>query len=66
MGSQMNQDTLPTFNFEGLSEDEILETILDMHKPSKNPVIRWLWTISGSIFVVFAAIGTIIPGWPTT
>jgi uncharacterized membrane protein YbaN (DUF454 family) len=66
MGSQTNQDTPPTFNFEGLSEDEVLEAILDMHKPSKNPVIRWLWTISGSIFVVFATIGTIIPGWPTT
>ena len=66
MGSQTNQDTPSTFNFEGLSEDEVLEAILDMHKPSKNPVIRWLWTISGSIFVVFATIGTIIPGWPTT
>ncbi len=37
-----------------------------MHKPSKNAIVRWLWTGLGSIFVVFAAIGTIVPGWPTT
>ena len=66
MVGQSNQDTPQTFNFEGLSDHEILEAILDMHKPSKNPVVRWLWTVLGSIFVVFAAIGTIVPGWPTT
>lgn len=51
---------------DGLSDEEILEFILDMHKPSKNPIVRWLWTGLGSVFVVFAAIGTVVPGWPTT
>ena len=51
---------------DGLSDEEILEFILDMHKPSKNRIVRWLWTGLGSVFVVFAAIGTVVPGWPTT
>ena len=51
---------------DGLSDEEILEFILDMHKPSKNPIVRWLWTGLGSVFVVFAAIGAVVPGWPTT
>ncbi len=66
MGGQSNQTTTISLGFEGLSDEQILELILDMHKPSKNPVVRWLWTGIGSIFVVFAVIGTIIPGWPTT
>ena len=37
----------------------------DLHKPSKNPVVRWLWTGLGCIFVVFALIGILLPGWPT-
>ena len=66
MGDQSDQTNHLAITFEGLSDEDILEAILDMHKPSKNPIVRWLWTGLGSIFVVFAAIGTIVPGWPTT
>ena len=66
MEGQSNVATVPLLELQGLPDEEILESILDMHKPSKNPVARWLWTGLGSIFVVFAAIGTIVPGWPTT
>ena len=66
MGDQSNQTNPLAITFEGLSDEDILEAILDMHKPSKNPIVRWLWTGLGSIFVVFAAIGMVVPGWPTT
>ena len=66
MGDQSDQTNHLAITFEGLSDEDILEAILDMHKPSKNPIVRWLWTGLGSIFVVFAAIGTFVPGWPTT
>ena len=66
MEGQSNKATTLSDALQGLSDEEILEFILDMHKPSKNPVVRWLWTGLGIIFVVFAAIGTIVPGWPTT
>jgi len=66
MGDQSEQIASIPWAFEDLSDEEVLEAILDMHKPSKNPVVRWLWTGLGSIFVVFAAIGTVVPGWPTT
>ena len=66
MGDQSDQTNHLAITFEGLSDEDILEAILDMHKPSKNPIVRWLWTGLGSIFVVFAAIGTVVAGWPTT
>lgn len=66
MGDQSDQTNHLAITFEGISDEDILEAILDMHKPSKNPIVRWLWTGLGSIFVVFAAIGTVVPGWPTT
>lgn len=66
MGDQSDLTNHLAITFEGLSDEDILEAILDMHKPSKNPIVRWLWTGLGSIFVVFAAIGTVVPGWPTT
>ena len=66
MEEQSGQNPTPISRFEHLSDDEVLQAILDLHKPSKNPVVRWLWTVLGSIFVVFAAIGTVVPGWPTT
>lgn len=66
MEEHSSQSTAPISNIEHLSDDDAIQAILDLHKPSKNPVIRWLWTTLGIIFVVFAAIGTILPGWPTT
>ena len=64
--SEANSQHLISFNIEGKSDDEVLEYILDLHKPSRNVLVRWVWNVLGFIFVVFAAIGTIVPGWPTT
>ena len=64
--SEANSHPSFPFEFEGKSDDEILEYILDLHKPSRNILVRWVWNVLGFIFVVFAAIGTIVPGWPTT
>tara|TARA_B110000914_G_C15439376_1_gene435340 strand:- start:312 stop:788 length:477 start_codon:yes stop_codon:yes gene_type:complete len=33
---------------------------------SKNPIVKVLWVLLGSLLVVIAAIGIIIPGLPTT
>ena len=52
-------------DIKGKSDEEILENILDLHKPSRNFLVRWIWNVLGVIFVIFAAIGTVIPGWPT-
>ena len=49
-----------------LMGDEIIRDVLSNHKPSANPVVRLIWIIFGSIFVVFAGIGVLLPGWPTT
>lgn len=49
-----------------LSDDEVVHQVMSNHKPSANPVVRMVWIVLGSAFVVFAAIGVIIPGWPTT
>ena len=66
--SSSEANSHPSFHFdiEGKSDDEILEYILDLHKPSRNILVRWVWNVLGFMFVVFAAIGTIVPGWPTT
>ena len=64
--SEANSHPSFPFEFEGKSDDEILEYIFDLHKPSRNVLVRWVWNVLGFIFVVFAAIGTIVPGWPTT
>ena len=52
--------------FFGLSEEAIIESVLDEHKPSRNPFVRGLWITVGSIGVLFAIIGIFLPGWPTT
>ena len=64
--SEANSHSSISFDIEGKSDEEILEYILDLHKPSRNILVRWVWNVLGFIFVVFAAIGTIVPGWPTT
>jgi len=52
--------------YASLSDDEVVHQVLANHKPSTNPVVRIVWIVFGSIFVVFAAIGVFLPGWPTT
>ena len=55
MEGHSDQNSTIISAIEHLSDEEILEAILDLHKPSKNPVVRWLWTALGSIFVVFCS-----------
>lgn len=64
--SEGNSNLANSFDIIGKSDEEILELILELHKPSRNFLIRLFWNILGVIFVIFAAIGTVIPGWPTT
>ena len=47
-------------------DEAIIQRVLSEHKPSRNPFIRGLWISFGSLAVVFAIIGIIVPGWPTT
>jgi|TARA_B110000902_G_scaffold131142_1_gene152450 uncharacterized membrane protein YbaN (DUF454 family) len=51
-----------------LSNDDeaVIQRVLSEHKPSKNTFIRGLWIVVGSLAVVFAVIGIVVPGWPTT
>ena len=56
----------PQNPFLSLSEDEIIQRVLGEHKPSRNPFVRGLWIVIGSLGVVFAVIGIFVPGWPTT
>jgi|TARA_B110000967_G_scaffold194591_1_gene223247 uncharacterized membrane protein YbaN (DUF454 family) len=56
----------PQNPFLSLSEEEIIQRVLGEHKPSRNPFVRGLWIIIGSLGVVFAVIGIFVPGWPTT
>ena len=65
MEGQLDQSATSLPVFTGHSDEQIVIAILDLHKPSKNPVVRWLWTGLGCIFVVFALIGIFLPGWPT-
>jgi uncharacterized membrane protein YbaN (DUF454 family) len=64
--SEANSTSSISLDIESKSDEEILDYILDLHKPSRNILVRWIWNVLGGIFVIFAAIGTIIPGWPTT
>lgn len=49
-----------------MTDDEVIHAVLSEHKPSANPVVRAVWIGFGSVFVVFAGIGVLLPGWPTT
>lgn len=53
-------------DYGALNDEEIVHVVLSEHKPSSNPIVRIVWISCGLIFVVFAAIGIILPGWPTT
>ena len=48
------------------TDAEFIEDVLANHKPSANPVVRLVWVVFGSIFVLFACVGVLLPGWPTT
>ena len=50
----------------GMDDDAIILHVLAEHKPSRNPIVRLLWVSVGCLAVVFAFIGIIVPGWPTT
>ena len=58
---------VPILN-EGLSslDEAVIQRVLAEHKPSRNPFIRGLWVSFGGLAVIFAIIGIIVPGWPTT
>ncbi|MDG1557767.1 MAG: YbaN family protein [Candidatus Poseidoniaceae archaeon] len=58
---------VPILNEGSSSLDEVvIQRVLAEHKPSRNPFIRGLWVSFGSLAVIFAIIGIIVPGWPTT
>ncbi|MDP6870445.1 MAG: YbaN family protein [Candidatus Poseidoniaceae archaeon] len=48
-----------------ISPDAAIENVLQAHKPTANPIAKIIWVCLGSVFVVFAYIGTLLPGWPT-
>lgn len=52
--------------YAALSDEEVIRQVLAHHKPSANPIVRIVWIVVGSVFVVFAGIGVFLPGWPTT
>ena len=49
----------------GLTREDVLQSVLEEHKPTSNPIAKVIWVILGVIFVGFAYIGTLLPGWPT-
>ena len=42
--------------YESLTDSEVIETVLALHKPSANPLVRTVWVVIGSIFVVFLSL----------
>ena len=50
---------------EGFSPECDIEKILQAHKPTTNPITKIIWMSLGFVFIVFAYIGTLLPGWPT-
>ena len=48
------------------SDEAVVTRVLAEHKPSRNPLVRGVWIVIGSLAVVFAVIGLVVPGWPTT
>ena len=52
--------------YAALSDEEVIHQVLANHKPSANPIVRIVWIVVGSVFVVFAGVGVFLPGWPTT
>jgi uncharacterized membrane protein YbaN (DUF454 family) len=50
----------------GVNDEAVIHRVLGEHKPSRNPLVRFIWVLVGCLAVVFAFIGIVIPGWPTT
>ena len=48
------------------SDEVVIKRVLAEHKPSRNPLARILWIGIGGLAVIFAVIGIVVPGWPTT
>jgi len=49
-----------------MDDESIIQHVMAEHKPSSNPLVRSVWIGFGSVFVLFAGIGVLLPGWPTT
>ena len=64
--SESSLDSIPALQTKNDSDDVVVQRVLSEHKPSRNPVVRGVWIGVGSLAVVFAFIGVIVPGWPTT
>ena len=43
--SEANSTSSISFDIEGKSDEEILEYVLDLHKPSRNFLVRWVWEL---------------------
>ena len=64
--SESSLDSIPALQTKNDSDDVVVQRVLSEHKPSRNPIVRGVWIGVGSLAVVFAFIGVILPGWPTT
>ena len=64
--SESSLDSIPALQPKNDSDDVVVQRVLSEHKPSRNPVVRGVWIGVGSLAVVFAFIGVVVPGWPTT
>jgi len=56
---------MPDKESDGFCPENTIDEILKAHKPTTNPIAKIVWITLGFVFVVFAYIGTILPGWPT-
>ena len=50
---------------QGDVDSELIRNILEKNFINRSLFMRIIWVILGSLFVVFAYIGTFTPGWPT-
>ena len=64
--SESSLDSISALQPNDHSDEVVVQRVLSEHKPSRNPVVRGVWICVGSLAVVFAFIGVILPGWPTT
>lgn len=48
-----------------IAKAELIEEVVSANFVHRNPIMKLIWVVAGSVFVVFAYIGTFTPGWPT-